>query len=81
MNNKKLMVAIFAVSTMILSTITTAFADNGQSNVNITFIVLTCILAPSLVGIIVYYALKAKKANKSNTPKANKKIIRDYDDK
>ncbi len=78
---KKLLVAILAVLSMTICTITTAFAESGQNNVNITFIVLTCILAPCLVGAIVYYALKAKKFKNNKVEKENRKIIRDYDNK
>ena len=52
---KKLIYTIFIVLLLILANVCTVFADSGVSNVNITFIVLTCILAPALVGVIVYW--------------------------
>lgn len=79
---KKIISTIFVVIALILLNISTVFADNGAtSNVNITFIVLTCILAPVLIGVIVYYALKAKKAKNTNKEEEKIKIIRDYENK
>ena len=68
---KKLIYTIFIVVLLILANVCTVFADSGVSNVNITFIVLTCILAPALVGVIVYYALKAKKVKTIKIKKEN----------
>ena len=78
---KKLIYTIFIVLLLILANVCTVFSFSWVSNVNITFIVLTCILAPALVGVIVYYALKAKKVKNSKADEKDIKIIRDYDDK
>ncbi len=79
---KKMISTIFVVLALVLLNISTVFADNGaSSNVNVTFIVLTCVLAPVLVGVIVYYSLKAKKAKNTKKEEEKIKIIRDYENK
>ena len=51
---KKLLTAIFVLLCGIVSCFFTVFADSGQPKINIMFIVLTSVLAPILVGVVVY---------------------------
>lgn len=81
-NMKKLLGAIFMLLLCIASCFFTVFADSGQSNVNVMFIVLTSVLAPILVGVIIYYAYAAKKQRNKNLDEQEKSIIvRENDDK
>lgn len=76
---KKLLVSIFAMIFLIISSISTVFADGGSSNVNITFIVLTCIFGTMLIGAIIYYTIRAVGQKKKPVIKENIKIERDYE--
>lgn len=78
---KKLLAAIFVVLSLIIGSVSTVFADGGQSGLNIPFIVIVCVLAPVLVGIIVYYVVRANKQKKCESKKEVTKIVRDYEDK
>ncbi|MDE6967342.1 MAG: hypothetical protein K2P12_01675 [Clostridia bacterium] len=56
------------------------FADNGNTNVNLTFIIMVCIFIPLLVGVIIYYAIRARKYRKMLTDEKEKtKVVRIYD--
>ena len=51
------------------------------SKVNIPFIVLVCVLTPCLIGVIVYYALLAKKKNNQIKEESTNQTLNDYEDK
>lgn len=79
---KKLLIAIFVLLCSITSCFFTVFADSGQPKINIMFIVLTSVLAPILVGVIIYYAWLAKKQRIKKLESEEKStIVRDSDDK
>ncbi len=79
---KKLLTAIFVLLCGIVSCFCTVFADSGQPKINIMFIVLTSVLAPILVGVVVYYAWLAKKQRTKKLDGDEKStIVRENDDK
>lgn len=78
---KKILVAIFVALCLICASVMPVLADSGQSNLNIAFIVIVCLLTPVLIGVIVYYSMLAKKQKKCDNNEKSEKIVRDYDDK
>lgn len=78
---KKLLTANIVLLGLIICSVFTVFADSGNNSINIPFIVIVSVLAPLLVALIVYYALRAKKVKNAEKKESETKIIRDYDDK
>ncbi len=77
---RKLSISILVTLFAICCGVMPVFADNGNTNVNLTFIIMVCIFIPLLVGVIIYYAIRARKYRKMLTDEKEKtKVVRIYD--